>query len=171
MDMSSLQTLQSFNLQHTDVLEKIKMQVRDMKVNLMVSRGRRSFGWRGIRLLNSNSAIYFNWNFAFFLPKIGSWIHPRTFRNSDTTEHVVHDALATTTAATATAAIGLRRAQRRSTESVGQRVVLVLLVYTARVVVQQGCKLATATGLYEFAATEQQLEFRGAVQTSSPGES
>ena len=37
MDMTSLQTLQNFNLQHTDVLEKLKMQVRDMKVNLIVS--------------------------------------------------------------------------------------------------------------------------------------
>lgn len=38
MDMPSLQTIQNFNLQHTDVLEKLKMQVRDMKVNLNVSR-------------------------------------------------------------------------------------------------------------------------------------
>lgn len=37
MDMPSLQTIQNFNLQHTDVLEKLKMQVRDMKVNLNVS--------------------------------------------------------------------------------------------------------------------------------------
>lgn len=37
MDMPSLQTIQNFNLQHTDVLEKLKMQVRDMKVNLIVS--------------------------------------------------------------------------------------------------------------------------------------
>lgn len=36
--MPSLQTIQNFNLQHTDVLEKLKMQVRDMKVNLNVSR-------------------------------------------------------------------------------------------------------------------------------------
>lgn len=39
MDMPSLQTIQNFNLQHTDVLEKLKMQVRDMKVNLNVSTG------------------------------------------------------------------------------------------------------------------------------------
>lgn len=98
-------------------------------------------------------------NYSTTLLKIGSRIHPRTLRNSDTTEHVI-----------LSAASVVRRlcTQRHAPEPVGQRIVLIL--YTSRLVLEQGCQLATATGQHRISAAEQQLELWGTVQTSPPGE-
>lgn len=99
-------------------------------------------------------------NRVHFLPKIGSRIHSRTLRNSDTTEHVILVA--------ASAVRRLRRTPRDAAESLGPRTGL--LLHAARLIVEQGCQFATAARLDQLTATEQQLELRGAVQASSPGE-